>query len=279
MPYNHTWYIQNHILKVELSGEITLEEMSDSLEVTAQFLQDSSAEHVHFILDWSQLKRFPTNIREIRRALQVNQQMLGKIGAVLVYGVANESMKFLANLAFQVFHMRIQMVSDFEAALDALRHQDGKLASIIDKQRRTDVTWYLPGHILYCYDLIVPEDMMKRNQKAYDMIEAEGKPPYVHMLIDFSSTDIEEYSVNVRNIVQRSKHSPEFEEARENLIQHPLFGWVVVFNIENPSLNLGGKLNAMRTNYKRKDVPSLIDALNFLKQVDPNITNLLPKKK
>lgn len=276
MPFKQAWYIEDRIVKVELYGDLTAEEIAESFMVSGEFLIEAGEHRIHFIHDWAQIKSYPTNLHDIHHLL--NSSMSGvsdNLGWVVIYGAETKLLRFIGDLTFQRFQIRTHKTDDFDSALAFLQQQDPSLKTAISQKPLMDVTWYLPGHIIYCHDLIDPDAMMQRNLNAYALLNAEGKPPFVHLLIDFTSTDSPDYNVNIRNIMRRSRHSPEFEAARDQLIQHPLFGWVVVFGIKDANLNVGGKINAMRTNYKRKDVESLNEALTFIKQVDPHVAQLL----
>lgn len=276
MPFKQAWYIEDRIVKVELYGDLTAEEIAESFMMSGEFLIEAGEHRIHFIHDWAQIKSHPTNLHDIHHLLNVNMSgLFDNLGLVVIYGTETKLLRLIGELTFQRFQIRTHRTDDFDSTLEFLLQQDPSLKTAISQKPFTDVTWYLSGHIMYCHDLIDPDAMMQRNLNAYALLNAEGKPPFVHLFIDFTSTDSPDYTVNVRNIMRRSRHSPEFEVARDQLIRHPLFGWVVVFGIKDANLNAGGKINAMRTNYKRKDVESLEEALVFIKQVDPHVAQIL----
>ncbi len=267
MPFHQEWFMPDHIVKVTFTGRLTIEEITKSFVVSGKFLAESQGERIHFIHDWSGLESFPTNLSHIRQAIDIHENpFTDKLGWVVVFGVQQKLLRFVGDITFQLFKIRTHMTEDMESALEFLRKQDPTLKKF---QHMSDVSWYLKGHILYCYDVVKVEDMITRNTNALKLVEQDGQPPAVHMLIDFSSTNNPNYDLDVRELVGRSTSSIEFAEARDNLIRHPLFGWVVTFNIHNRNINVGGKIVAMKYNYKRKEVNSLPEAITFLKQVDP----------
>lgn len=272
MPFHQEWFVPNRIVKVTFSGNLTPEEIGKSFTVSGKFLLESDAERVHFIHDWSQLENFPTNISLIRNAVNVGDTpSRSKLGWVVIFGARQPLLRFVGDLVFQLFRIRTHMTDNFATALEFLYQQDLTLKK---QNNFTDVRWYLKGHILYCQDVFNAEEMTRRNTNALNLLESEGKPPYVHMLIDFASTNTADFDADVRELVRRSTSSKAFADARDKLVRHPLFGWVVVFNIHDRNINAGGKIVAMQYNYKRKEVDSLPEAINFLKQVDPNIASI-----
>lgn len=273
MPFHQEWLMPDGIVKVTFWGDLTAEEIAKSFSVSGQFLAKSQASRVHFVHDWSQLTSFPTNLSQIRDATDFGENLFReRLGWVVVYGVQHKLLRFVGDITFQLFQIRTHMTQDLDTALDFLYEQDKAL----QKNRSfTDVSWYLKGHILYCYDVLDSSEMILRNQNALKLLEQDGKRPFVHMMIDFSSTKSESHSTDIRDVVRRSAPSITFAQARNNLIQHPLFGWVVVFNVHNPNINVGGKIVATRYNYKRKEVSTLVDAITFIKQVDPHVASIL----
>jgi hypothetical protein len=275
MPFKQTWYIQDHVVKVEFWGVLKIEDVVQSFNVFGQFLNESNAQRVHFVHDWSKLEKFPANFSSIHKAIDLSQNSsLEKLGSVIIYG-AQHHLRAVGDLMFQLLHIRIHITEDFESALSFLQKQDPYLKSILDHKISTDVKWHIQGYILYCYNVHTADDIKARNQNALKLIEAEGKPPYVHMLIDFSLPEDPNYSANVRELVRFSTSSQEFQDARDKLIRHPLFGWVVAFNVQNLNSTVSGKIIAQKYGYKRKDVDTLEDAIVFLKQVDPTINKIL----
>lgn len=276
MPFKQAWYIENHVIKVEFWGDLTVEDIAKAFQMLSKFLEESNAQRVHIIHDWSNLEHFPINLTAIRNAIDFNQSMaLDKLGWVVIFGVKRQLIKFAGDLTFQLFQIRTHIADDFDSALAFLQTQEPNLKSILDQKAITEVTWYLQGHILHCYDVFTADQMIRRNQNALRLLEAVGKAPTVHLLIDFSSTDTENYSSDIRELVNRATSTQAFQEARDNLIRHPLFGWVVVIGVHSRNIDVGGKIIAMKCNYKRKDVDTLDDAITFLKQIDPHIARLL----
>jgi|GEM_PF-664164 len=279
MPFKQTWYIKDHVVKVEFWGALTIDEVVKSFHVSGKFLIESHAQRVHFIYDWHNLEHFPTNFREIRQAVDFSlNPALGKLGAVAIYGAKQHTLRSVGDLLFQLFQIRTHMADDLESALAYLEQLDSRLKPLLNQKIVNSVRWYLKGHILSCYNLHTADDIMIRNQNAFNLIMAEGKPPSVHLLIDYSLPEESDTPTDIRKLVRFSTSSPEFQEARDNLIGHPLFGWVVAFGIHNPNFNVTGKIIAQKYGYKRKEVDTLEDAIAFLKQIDSNITHVMSKQ-
>lgn len=278
MPFAHEWYIPQHIARITFYGELTTRDIEEAFKISGQYIDESNARAIHFLHDWSRLTRLPANLKELRQSFSfpLGGIRLGKLGMVIVYGVETETLRLLGDLIFQYLRVRAQMTGNLESALAILRAKD---ATIFDAPQTTStaVSWHLKSHILYCYGVITSDDMLARNINAARLIEADGKPPFVHLIIDYSISKAEDYPTDIRNLIHRSESSEEFERARDQLVTNPLFGWVVAIGSPTRNIEVGATIVAARNNYRRKEVANLNEAITFLKQVDPNIAKLLNK--
>lgn len=279
MPFRQSWYIQDHVVKVEFWGSLTIEDLIKSFDVSGKFLIESHAPRIHFIYDWSELEHFPTNFKEIRQGIDFNQNpAFGKLGLVVIISTKQYPLKAVGDLIFQIFQIRTYTTDTLESALIYLQQRDSFLKPLLHQKILSHVRWHLKGHVLYCHHADTADDIMIRNQNALNLIQTDGKLPAVHMLIDFSLTEDADYTKDIRELLRFSTSSPEFQKARDALIRHPLFGWVVVFGIKSENVNMGGKIVAQKFSYKRKDVDTIDDAMAFLKQIDSNVAHLLGKQ-
>ena len=135
----------------------------------------------------------------------------------------------------------------------------------------TDVHWYLPGRIIYCYDVFTVEERIERNRKILHLIETEGQPPQVHTLIDFSSTDYGNYAANLQDMIALYESNEELRAVRDAWCQHPLDGWTISVGARNQVYTSNANVMAGRMQYDRRSVDTLEDAIAFLKKVDKTL--------
>jgi hypothetical protein len=135
-----------------------------------------------------------------------------------------------------------------------------------------DVYWHLFGHIIYTYDVIDVEERIDRNQRILDLLEQEGQPPKVHLLIDFSSTDHGNYSYALSERLEHHKDNDELRESSKRLADNSLFGWVVSIGAQNQELTASANVMATKFKYRRRVVDTLEEAIEFLKKVDSNLS-------
>jgi hypothetical protein len=136
-----------------------------------------------------------------------------------------------------------------------------------------EIWWYVPGRILYSPGSTDKADIAERNAKALALIEAEGKPPQVHTLIDhtnrYSAADLPHQPRLLKYYIP-----DDTDELRQKLISHPLLGWVVSINTPNVALKLAGAVVSQQSHYRWKSCTSLEEALEFLENIDLTLGKL-----
>lgn len=136
------------------------------------------------------------------------------------------------------------------------------------------LSWYLKGRIIYTPGTLDRDDMVERNRLTLALIEAEGEPPYVHVLIDHSckeykAEDLQDRARSLKYYVQLGE-----EEVRQKLLTHPLFGWVISIATPTASLKMAGTVSSQQRNYRWHSVSTLDEALEFLQSRDPSLPDL-----
>jgi hypothetical protein len=127
MPVSHRWFLQDRVVLFEFSGVVTFEEVVSALETSASIVNESQGQSVHFLHDWSQLERFPTNILQIRKETNAPIGDLRKLGWMVVYGAENRLLRYISQTVLQVFKIRFRMFIRAEDAIAYLRQMDPTL--------------------------------------------------------------------------------------------------------------------------------------------------------
>ena len=131
-----------------------------------------------------------------------------------------------------------------------------------------EVTWFLQGRIIHCYDVLTVEEILERNRKILHLIKTEAKPPKVHLLFDYSSTDYGNYDADLRTIMMRIRSNEELAYIRNEVMRHPLRGWIVGVGVQNIKLQTAWNVLATMSNALRQDARTMEEAIEFLKSVD-----------
>jgi hypothetical protein len=135
------------------------------------------------------------------------------------------------------------------------------------------VWWHVPGRVLYSPGSTAAEDIAERNARVLEMIEREGKPPMVHLLIDhtnrYTPEELEKLPKRAQEYMQVDRN-----ELRDRLISHPLMGWVLSVKTPTTAFKLAGAILSQQDHYRWRSMDSLEAALEFLSQMDPTLPSL-----
>lgn len=136
------------------------------------------------------------------------------------------------------------------------------------------LSWYLPGRIILSSGTLEPEEIAERNRLLLALIESEGEPPFVHVLIDhtrsaYSEGDLEAHARSLSAYVKL-----DHEEVREKLLHHSRLGWVVSVATPTASLKMAGTISSQQRNYRWHSVDTFDEALEFLQSRDTTLPNL-----
>ncbi len=136
-----------------------------------------------------------------------------------------------------------------------------------------EISWFLKGRVLYTPGTTVREEMSERNGLILELIESEGKSPLVHTLIDHTNR------YNADELVRQPKRlnyyaELGYEEVRQRLHTHPMFGWVISVATPNVALKLAGTVASQQRNYRWHSTATLEEALDFLQERDVTLPDL-----
>lgn len=137
------------------------------------------------------------------------------------------------------------------------------------------VAWHLPGRILYTYPAVTTEEMLSRERQVLKLLQNEGQPPLVHLLIDCTAPEWKYHRTTLKEADARLRTNEELQNLRNTIIMNPMFGWVISFGALNPSVQTVSGVMSIRNGYRRHVVETLPEAYEFLVNVDPSLEGLL----
>jgi len=122
MPYNISWSIEQRIMLIEVSGNITLEEFKQMHDESFTYLVQSPHK-VHAIADLNQFEAIPTNIRMLFSA--TNKEKHPNQGmTVLVMPKMSGIIRFVASLIMQTLRLEYRVCENIDDALKILQRID-----------------------------------------------------------------------------------------------------------------------------------------------------------
>ena len=129
MPISISWIIEDKLLMVKMIGEVTMEELNDLTQNSLDILSQSAGEVHHQIIDLSETTKLPSHIKEIgdlTRPVNEHEAM----GWVIMFGIKNQLLKFIATMATQLSRGKVKVVDSYDDALDTLKRVDAQLTNI-----------------------------------------------------------------------------------------------------------------------------------------------------
>jgi hypothetical protein len=132
------------------------------------------------------------------------------------------------------------------------------------------VGWYLEGRILQVTDCVTEEEWWERDRLLLQYLDEGGKPPCVHLLLDYRALDDAERAVCVRSF--RSYSEAVFARRypdRRRVSQHYLLGWLLT--IDAPGGHHLAQTVAQVGNIRYRAFDTLEEGVAFLKSVDETL--------
>jgi hypothetical protein len=134
------------------------------------------------------------------------------------------------------------------------------------------VEWLIEGRLMRVPGTLDRDVMAYRNHLVLAAIEATGKPPMVHCLIDHSNQYTPEQLADQPRRV--TDYMMTHDEVREKLLNHPLLGWVMSVATPNMGLKMAGTVQSQKDSYRWRTVASIQAALDWLQKVDVTLPDL-----
>jgi len=126
MGYYVDWFVSQRCVRVYSYGLVTIEDITAGAEVVKSYLKQANSP-VHLIADMRHMQAFPTNLIEIVRATDVFKSP--KWGWLVVIS-NDQTVRFLATAATQMWGARYQGLTNINAALVFLQSVDPTLSTM-----------------------------------------------------------------------------------------------------------------------------------------------------
>lgn len=130
MPVELSWYVENRVGYAKFRGVVTAEELQGASQLSADYIDLSSAPFVHFIHDASEIEQFPRLVRPVIQAATVSYTH-PRLGWVIAFAVSNRHIGFTGNLVSQVYNVRYRSFETKPEALTFLQTRDATLPNLL----------------------------------------------------------------------------------------------------------------------------------------------------
>jgi hypothetical protein len=122
MPIENCWYIEGRVALTRLIGNITIEELSASVE-QGTLLIDSGVAPVYSLVDMTKLEHFPSRLTEFMEIIHYGKS--DKMRWIVVYGIPNRMANFFATMFAQLVRASFKVVNTHDEALELIERLEG----------------------------------------------------------------------------------------------------------------------------------------------------------
>ena len=123
MPAENIWIVENRVMLTRLTGHITIEDMAASARRGTAMIESGIAP-VYSLVDASQIEHFPLKLNELKVVSE--QGSSDKLSWIIIYGIPNRLLSFLATTFVQVIGKRYKVVATQDEAMAFIAQQEGQ---------------------------------------------------------------------------------------------------------------------------------------------------------
>lgn len=127
MPHQQSWLIQNRVVYVVFTGDMSAGDVGDAFHESARHVIESNDAPVHFFHNWTEVRKFPTSLSEVFKVSRDSKAPVRNVGWVVAFGQNTKLFKFMGNIFFQLFGVHFRLFETAEEAADFLCEQDTRL--------------------------------------------------------------------------------------------------------------------------------------------------------
>ena len=125
MAHKYWWEVEDHILYVRYWGDLTLAELTQSIDELVQALVGSGQPLVHLINDVSEVQK-PVSVVDVAKMARQYQQP-EQMGWLITVGEKNPLIRFSNSIAGQILGQRMRSFDTREEALAFLKSADASI--------------------------------------------------------------------------------------------------------------------------------------------------------
>lgn len=119
MPYIISWHTHNHIMLVQLIGDVSEDDLTTMTNETFKMVEQSD-NRVHAIVDQSAVTTLPKSLKALSSSMPRNRSDNQGL-TVLIVPSMNRVGKFLSSMALQLIGLEYRIVDSIEEAESLLK--------------------------------------------------------------------------------------------------------------------------------------------------------------
>lgn len=129
MSIQLNWLLDKQVIHVELSGDVSANELYTVGESVLAMVESAQVPLVHVVCDETRLGKIPTSLPQLSGAMQWLQHP--KFGWMLCFGAQDRMTTFLAQGIASLFKLRYRRFNSEDDALDFLASIDTSFRAVV----------------------------------------------------------------------------------------------------------------------------------------------------
>jgi len=125
MPYQTDWYIEDRVVKIDVTGELTLDQI-DAFDADYHYKTENGMPPVHMLLNCNRVTRFPMDIGKIYPVLSKRKHT--RAGWILLIS-GNSACQYVVQNLTNLLKIRFHSCSSVEEAFVFLTQVDETLSA------------------------------------------------------------------------------------------------------------------------------------------------------
>jgi hypothetical protein len=114
MPVENSWLVENRVMLTRLSGHVTIDDLVQNAR-EGTLMIESGIKPVYSLVDASRIEQFPLRLNQMHAVSE--QGSSDKLDWIIIYGIPNRFISFLATTFVQVIQKRYKVVGTLDEAM------------------------------------------------------------------------------------------------------------------------------------------------------------------
>lgn len=123
MPYRVSWMQHGHIILIEFSGNVTLDDLREQLALTVEMSESVDTPLVHTIVDALNVTSYPMSLKEYSKVYTRRAQNLGWT----IFVTHHQILRFFSKLVTHFSDARYASVDSIDQALRYIAARDAQV--------------------------------------------------------------------------------------------------------------------------------------------------------
>ncbi len=128
MAYKAQWYTPSHIIKMDIEGDIALDDLAKINQDLMRLLNDNSDNTIYLFVDDTKIGRFPLQLRKIQSEFKFLKHPA--LERIISIGEVNPLVKYFFPMVAKITNTQFERYTTIEEALDFVQTQESSMQNM-----------------------------------------------------------------------------------------------------------------------------------------------------